>query len=89
MTFSYDDDADVLYVTFEPYEGRATYVENNNGDILRIHPENGKIVGCTILFFLKRAERGDISIPEIGMVPFNAMMNTLISERNRNAKDEH
>jgi uncharacterized protein YuzE len=89
MTFSYDNDADVLYVTFEDYTGRATYLENSNGDILRVHPESGKIIGCTILFFMKRAENGNISIPEIGVIPFNAVMADLMRERKREKPKEH
>ncbi len=36
MTFSYDDDADVLYVTFVEHNGPVVYLENESGDILRI-----------------------------------------------------
>jgi uncharacterized protein YuzE len=72
MTLSYDKHADVLYVTFEcapdqPY----IYVENANGDVLRIDKETNRVVGVTIPFFLKRAARGRIEVPEIGSVPLN------------------
>lgn len=89
MTFSYDSDADTLYVTFESASTPVTYLENGNGDVITIERESGKIVGCTILFFMRRAEKGAISIPEIGVVPFNAIMDSLISERTRDAKGKH
>jgi uncharacterized protein YuzE len=81
MTFSYDANADVLYITFEHISRPAVYIENDNGDILRIDEQSGKIVGCTILFFLHRAKDGVISVPEIGMVPFNQIANNLLNER--------
>jgi uncharacterized protein YuzE len=81
MTFSYDGDADVLYVTFERLARPAQYVENENGDILRIDEESGKIVGVTILFFLRRAKQGVVSVPEVGVVPFNQIASDLLNER--------
>ena len=89
MTFSYDDEADVLYLTFEDYKGRASYVENNSGDILRIHPESGKILGVTVPFFMKRSKRGDISIPEVGVVPFNSILTNLLHSRSKHEKNKH
>jgi uncharacterized protein YuzE len=88
MTFSYDSDADVLYVTFERSLHPAQYIENDNGDILRIDEQSGKIVGCTILFFLQRAKTGTISVPEIGVVPFNQIANNLLNER-KQGKSQH
>jgi uncharacterized protein YuzE len=85
MTFSYDDDADVLYVTFK--EGaRRTYVENDQGDVLLLDPQSGEIVGCTILFFLRRAREGPINIPEIGVVPFNQIAGDLLNERKHQSR---
>lgn len=72
MKLSYDNDADVLYVTFESVTGDVSYVENTHGDVLRLDAATGKIIGCTIPFFLYRIQRdGEIRIPEIGLVPFN------------------
>jgi len=45
MTFSYDDDADVLYVTFVEHNGPVVYLENESGDILRIAEGTGNIAG--------------------------------------------
>ncbi len=72
MKLAYDSDADVLYVTFDATTAPCSYVENRSGDILRINTETGKVVGCTIPFFLDRVQKdGEIQIPEIGLVPFN------------------
>jgi uncharacterized protein YuzE len=72
MTLSYDKSADVLYVTFEKAEpGTYVYTENQNGDILRLDRESGRVVGVTIPFFAKRSKVGKIVIPEVGAVPFN------------------
>ena len=81
MTFSYDAKADVLYVTFEKIQRPALYIENETGDILRIDEQSGKIVGCTVLFFLHRAKDGPISVPEVGVVPFNQIASSLLNER--------
>jgi hypothetical protein len=36
---------------------------------------------CTIMFFLQRARKGAISVPEIGVVPFNQIATRLLNER--------
>jgi len=81
MRFSYDDMADVLYITFEKSEGRVVYVDNSEGDVLRIDTQSGKVIGCTIMFFLRRAREGPIIIPEIGVVPLNQIASKLLDER--------
>jgi uncharacterized protein YuzE len=89
MTFSYDDDADVLYVTFQKTSSPVTYLENDNGDIIRFEVESGTVVGVTVPCFLERAGLGNISIEEIGSAPFNAAMSQLIAERTRHFKARH
>jgi uncharacterized protein YuzE len=81
MTFLYDDLTDVLYVTFEQSGGRVTYIENDEGDVLRMDQSSGRIVGVTIMFFLRRAREGPIIVPEISTVPFNQIASNLLSER--------
>jgi len=72
MEIAYDDDVDVLYVTFEDLRVPCSYVETPTGDILRTEKSSGKIVGVTIPFFRQRLEeKGEITLPEIGHVPFN------------------
>lgn len=81
MTLSYDKTADVLYVTFEMVSGESyIYVENENGDILRLDQETRRVVGITLPFFSKRAKAGKITVPEVGTVPFNDYANELISQ---------
>ncbi len=51
----YDEEADVLYISFsepKPTEG----IDIGNGTILRINPETEEVVGLTILNFFKRAK---------------------------------
>ncbi len=80
MTLSYDREADVLYITFERLPNQScVYVENENGDILRLNKHDGSIVGCTIPFFLKRSAKGRLEIPEIGSVPFNELAKSLLT----------
>jgi uncharacterized protein YuzE len=80
VTLSYDQDADVLYVTFErlPHQ-EYIYVENENGDILRLDKCMKRVVGCTIPFFSKRSMEQKISVPEVGEVPFNERTEELLT----------
>ena len=79
MTASYDKEADVLYITFErlPAEDYV-YVENESGDVLRLNKKSGRVVGCTIPYFAKRATQHKLDIPEIGTVPFNDLAKELL-----------
>jgi uncharacterized protein YuzE len=80
VKLSYDKDADVLYITFEPLaKERCIYVENERGDILRLNKETKRVVGCTIMAFSRRASE-TLIIPEIGSVPFNELAAALVSE---------
>lgn len=62
MKISYDQPADVLYLTFEETKRRCEYVEEN-GIVLRIHPGTKIVVGCTIPRFSVQAVRGQLDIP--------------------------
>jgi uncharacterized protein YuzE len=72
MKIQYDKSADVLYVTLEycaPQQCR--FVENENGDVLRIDRTNDRVVGVTVISFLLRIRKGlDVVVPEIGSIPF-------------------
>ncbi len=82
MTFSYDDDADVLYVTLGEKTGKRSYVENDQGHILWIDENSQQIQGFTIIKFLRRVKTGEpLAIPEIGPVPFNDLLKLLLYER--------
>jgi len=87
MTFSYDEDVDVMYIRFSKPSSGVTYLENNNGDVLRFD-ESGQIVGVTIPCFMERITKGGfvLEIPEIGIIPFGANMEKLINSRMVDAK---
>lgn len=80
MTFSYDKEADVLYVTFDHPTESYIYVENESGDVLRLDKETKSVVGVTIPFFAKRAAVGPIIVPEVGLVPFNVLAEYLVTK---------
>jgi uncharacterized protein YuzE len=83
VRISYSEDADVLYLTFsEIRSGKAIYVEKENGDILRIDPATGMILGVTIQLFQYRLEHGEkIDVPEIGVIHFNQVITELLESR--------
>ncbi len=79
MTFSYDEDDDVLYVTFARPTSGVRYVETDRGDVIRFCKDTNEIVGLTVLFYADRSRRGEkIEFPEIGVVAFSAAMNALV-----------
>jgi uncharacterized protein YuzE len=87
MTFSYDEDDDVLYVTFAQPKNGVRYVETDRGDVLRFCESTNQIVGVTIMFFADRTRRGEvIDVPEVGIVAFSAGMHTLIGHGKPHAK---
>lgn len=82
MKISYSQDADVLYLNFSEQRSGATYIEKENGDILRVDVASGKILGVTIQLFMYRIRSGErIDIPEIGEVSFNEVLKELLESR--------
>ncbi|MCU1256973.1 MAG: hypothetical protein JWM83_3272 [Candidatus Angelobacter sp.] len=65
MTFYYDNDADVLYVTFDESLSPCIYIESPSGAILRVSESTGQLASATIPFFSRRAERGELDFPEL------------------------
>lgn len=63
MTVSYDQFADVLYVTLADNVKHQRYVENAQGDIIRYDGAN-KAIGCTIPSI---SQRGHVIVPELGI----------------------
>jgi hypothetical protein len=53
-------------------------VENESGDILKLDRKNGRVIGCTVPFFMARLAKGKLEIPEIGAVPFNEIAKELL-----------
>ena len=75
MTFSYDEDSDVLYVTFARPKAGVRYVETSHGDVIRFCEDTNQIVGVTIMYFAYRSAQGEtIEIPEVGVVAFSSAM---------------
>ena len=64
LMFSYDQEADVLYMSIgRPAEG-MDYVEVDDNTILRVHPETREVVGVTIIDFAKRVGKSmPLSLP--------------------------
>ena len=50
-TYSYDKDADVLYISFSPGEKATTAVELNENILLRLNRAEKKAVGLTLMDF--------------------------------------
>jgi uncharacterized protein YuzE len=53
MNVDYDEDMDVLYISFGKPKA-AICVEVNNGDLIRVDAYTDKILGITIVDFKKR-----------------------------------
>ena len=51
LTFGYDKEADVLYISLGRPRKGMRYVEIDSDRILRIDPNNGEVVGLTIMEF--------------------------------------
>ena len=62
MKIDYDDQADVLYFSIRETGRPVLFTENEQGQVLRIDPETGDIVGFTIPMFSRRARQGEIEI---------------------------
>jgi len=64
IQYHYDRDVDVLYASIgKPKPARS--IEKENGTIIRVDPMTGKIVGFTVIHYMKRIKDGLLkSIPE-------------------------
>ena len=64
LQISYDELADVLYISFgDPRPGIATEV--NDGDFVRVDPYTKKVLGITLLYFKERyMQKTSLSIKE-------------------------
>ena len=69
-TYSYDKEADVLYVSFAPGERSTAAVELNENILLRFNRAEGRAVGLTLLDFsvlVQDTELGPRSFPLTGL----------------------
>lgn len=57
LLFDYDKDSDVLYAYIEKPRPAAT-IEPSSGIVIRYDPQIKKVVGLTILDYMKRINRG-------------------------------
>ena len=83
MNFAYDDDADVLYVTFLTSPGPCRYYDTPSGAILRIVEATGQVASATIQFFSRRAEHGELDFPELENIGLSEAFLRSISQKKR------
>ena len=50
-TFSYDEDADILYISFAPGEKATAAVELNDNILLRFNRDSPRAIGLTLMDF--------------------------------------
>ncbi len=79
MTISYDQIADVLYITFAKPNANVIYLEVDGG-ILRLDEETNKVIGITIPFFQEKIESGEqMDLPGVGMLAFSELSKGLVA----------
>ncbi len=69
-TYSYDKEADVLYISFSPGEKATTAVELNNNILLRFNRAEKRAIGLTLMDFsvlVQLTELGPRSFPLTGL----------------------
>lgn len=70
-TYSYDEEADVLYISFSPGEKATTAVELNDNILLRFNYTDKRAIGLTLMDFsvlVQLTELGPRSFPLSGLV---------------------
>lgn len=50
-TYNYDDEADILYISFSPGEKATTAVELNDNMLLRLNRDEQRVIGLTLMDF--------------------------------------
>lgn len=69
-TFSYDKEADVLYISFSPGEKATTAVELNDNILLRFNRAEKRAIGLTLMDFsvlVQLTDLGPRSFPLTGL----------------------
>ena len=59
-TFSYDDDADILYISFAPGEKATAAVELNDNILLRFNRDEPRAIGLTLMDFSVLVQPGTL-----------------------------
>jgi uncharacterized protein YuzE len=70
MVYTYDKEVDILYISFSPGEPATTAVELNDNILLRLHREERRAVGLTLMDFsvlVQPTELGPRSFPLSGL----------------------
>ena len=65
LCIGYDREADVLYLSLGETRKGMEYREVDNGIILRIDPETGKVIGLTVTDFVRDFSR----VVQVAQVP--------------------
>ncbi len=58
-TINYDEEADVLYVSFGKPR-KAEGIDIGDGTILRVDPDTGEVIGITLLNFKRRTSDSEV-----------------------------
>jgi uncharacterized protein YuzE len=69
-TYSYDEEADVLYISFSPGEKATTAIELNDNILLRFNYADKRAIGLTLMDFsvlVQLTELGPRSFPLSGL----------------------
>jgi len=60
LTFQYDREADILYITKRPPYAEQESEELGDEVVARLNPETGEVEGIEVLFFSTRLLRKDL-----------------------------
>ncbi len=60
LTFQYDREADILYITKRPAYSEQESEELGDEIVARLNPKTGEVEGVEVLFFSTRLLRNDI-----------------------------
>jgi uncharacterized protein YuzE len=58
--FTYDEEADVLYISFSPGEKATTAVELNDNMLLRLNRSEQRVIGLTLMDFSVLVQMADV-----------------------------
>ena len=82
-TFSYDKEADVLYISFSPGEKATTAVELNDNILLRFNRAEKRAIGLTLMDFsvlVQLTELGPRNFPLSGLKELEPDWQDLVME---------
>ena len=83
LTFSYDKEVDVLYISFSPGEKATTAVELNDNILLRFNRAEKRAIGLTLMDFsvlVQLTELGPRSFPLSGLKELEPDWQDLVME---------